>query len=98
MVGVPAKEMEEWVVALREKTGLDSSELDWHYSAGRAILRVMGDEPDFLKKLNEAIQELAPKLSEVVRADNRKYGVTDERVSGMIFALGFEGVSDLKHP
>lgn len=92
--GVAAKDMEEWIIAVRAKTDLGADEIDWHYAGGRALVKVLNYEPVFTK-VAAAIKELGPMLADFAAADSRKYGV--EPQPGAVFACGYEGVADIAH-
>lgn len=55
VVGVPSNAMERWVSDVR---GASGERVDWHFCAGRAIVKVIGDKVT----VQHAIMRLASKL------------------------------------
>lgn len=54
----PSEEAEKWVRAVAKESG---QRVDWHYMAGRAVVRFLGDE----LKVRRAIIKLKPDLESV---------------------------------
>jgi hypothetical protein len=58
LAGVPAVDIEEWVKMIAEKSG---QRVDWHFIAGRANVKCLGDADKVVQTIEENIDEIANK-------------------------------------
>lgn len=73
---LPSKEIENWVVKIREESG---QHVDWHYVGGRACVRFLGDE----KKVRATIQK---HLSEII-SQTDYWRIFEENYQGSVLPL-----------
>jgi len=81
-----SKDMEAWVVKVREESG---QRVDWHFSGGRACVYFLGDA----ERVRAAIQANAPALAEAIREDSRRWDL--EPREGSRVGLGHSGMPDI---
>lgn len=55
VAGVPTNAMERWVVSVREQCG---QRVDWHFAAGRAVVKAIGDIQAVRHAVHQRISDL----------------------------------------
>ncbi|MEX0935212.1 MAG: hypothetical protein WDZ70_02720 [Candidatus Paceibacterota bacterium] len=65
---IPSNAMEEWVKKVAERSG---QRVDWHFVAGRAVVKALGD----ISKVKQAIQELKPEHDRLYQKAVTKLGL-----------------------
>ncbi|MCX6746147.1 MAG: hypothetical protein NTX00_03990 [Candidatus Parcubacteria bacterium] len=57
---IPSEKIEEWVKKIAQQSG---QKVDWHYFAGRAIVKALGN----IEKVRAAIKELMPEHEQLMK-------------------------------
>lgn len=86
MTHLNAKDMEAWVVGVREASG---QRVDWHYSGGHACVLFLGDA----ERVRAAIEAKGPALAEAIQRDSQRWRHTYGL--GARVGLGYNGMPDI---